>query len=110
MACKSDVLTIEDIQCHRRSLTDLPAMQICWEKLMIRESKHETSAAQGPKQPVPDGPYLFACHLAWQSEGALWAYQELVRALDSPALEIRCIAEALLQRKSPRPHNCLRTA
>lgn len=77
---------------------------------MIRESKHETSTASAPRSAVRDGAYLFACHLAWQREGALWAYQELVRALDDPTLEIRCIAEALLQRKSPRPHKHLRTA
>lgn len=50
-----------------------------------------------------DGTYLFACHLAWQQEGALWGYEELVRALDAPDEEVRSIAEALLQRRSPRP-------
>lgn len=54
-----------------------------------------------------DGVYLFACHLAWVREGSLWAYEQLVRALDGPDEEARLIAESLLRRKSPRP-SCAR--
>lgn len=68
---------------------------------MFTMSKSLSRADQRPQ--VPDGVYLFACHLAWLQERSLWAYEELVRALDGPDEEARLIAETLLRRRSPRP-------
>jgi hypothetical protein len=49
--------------------------------------------------------YLFACFLDWKHNGKLEAYQELIATLDDPKEEIRVVAECLLQRSSPRPHD-----
>lgn len=67
------------------------------------------SLAREDRNPRPvDGLYLFTCHLAWVREGSLWAYEQLVRALDGPDEEARLIAESLLRRKSPRPSGARR--
>jgi hypothetical protein len=50
-----------------------------------------------------DALYLFACHLEWHNRRDLAAYQELLAALDDHDADIRCVAEALLHRSSPRP-------
>lgn len=64
-------------------------------------SKPETRTCTGGRDPL----YLFACLLEWKHCGKLEAYQELVAALDDPKEEIRAVAECLLQRPSPRPHD-----
>jgi len=55
-----------------------------------------------------DALYLFACHLEWHTKGNLAAYQELIAALDDHNGGIRCLAEALLHRGSPRPERVAR--
>ena len=50
-----------------------------------------------------DALYLFACHLEWLTKRNLAAYQELLAALDDHDRDIRSLAEALLDRTSPRP-------
>jgi len=50
-----------------------------------------------------DALYLFACHLEWHTKGNVAAYQELLAALDDHDDDIRCVAESLLHRGSPRP-------
>ena len=50
-----------------------------------------------------DALYLFACHLEWHTRRNLAAYQELIAALDDHDDDIRCLAESLLHRNSPRP-------
>ena len=50
-----------------------------------------------------DALYLFACHLEWRTKLNLAAYQELLAALDDQDGDIRCLAEFLLHRSSPRP-------
>ena len=52
---------------------------------------------------TPDRLYLFACHLEWQRNADIRAYEELVRALDHHDEETRELAEQLLSRRSPRP-------
>jgi len=47
--------------------------------------------------------YLFVCHLDWQFQRNLAAYQGLVSALDDSDNRIREIAEMLVHRSSPRP-------
>jgi hypothetical protein len=46
-----------------------------------------------------DALYLFACHLEGRTERKLAAYH----ALDDQDGDIRCLAEVLLHRSSPRP-------
>ena len=50
-----------------------------------------------------DSLYLFPCHLEWHIDRNLSAYHELIAALDDQDSAIRRLAEALLQRSSPRP-------
>ena len=60
---------------------------------------HGRTCATGGRDPI----YLFACHLEWRDRRNLGAYRELIAALDDPDPNIRCLAEALLQRSSPHP-------
>ncbi len=46
--------------------------------------------------PRRDPLYLFACHLEWQINGNVSAFQELQAALEDPCEETRLIAESLL--------------
>jgi len=64
---------------------------------------HFTAAARDPL-------YLFACHLAWQQNGDVKAYQELVAALDDRNPDILKVAENLLHRPSPWPGPELKNA
>jgi hypothetical protein len=64
-------------------------------------SEPEPHTRMGDRDPL----YLFACLLEWKHSGKLEAYQELIAALDDPREEIRVVAECLLQRSSPRPHD-----
>jgi hypothetical protein len=44
--------------------------------------------------------YLFACHLEWHRRRNRAANQELLAALEDPDADVRCVAEALLDRNS----------
>jgi len=50
-----------------------------------------------------DALYLFARHQEWRIRRYLVAYQELLAALNDHDRDIRCLAESLLHRNSPRP-------
>jgi hypothetical protein len=66
---------------------------------------HSSEPAPHTRMRDRDPLYLFACLLEWKHSGKLEAYQELIAALDDPKEEIRIVAECLLQRSSPRPHD-----
>jgi hypothetical protein len=56
-----------------------------------------------------DALYLFVCHIEWQINRNLAAYQELLAALDDHDQDIRRLAEELLHRSSPRPESTEKT-
>ncbi len=64
------------------------------------EARHPRTSVGVRRDPL----YLFACHLEWRDRRNIKAYQELVAALDDPDEEVRAVAESLLHRSSPRPH------
>jgi hypothetical protein len=54
--------------------------------------------------------YLFLCDLEWRRTRNLAAHRELLAALNATDADIRVLAEALLQRNSPRPEPSRRSA
>ena len=70
----------------------------------VEFQKEECKAAHDDLR--PNAVYRFACHVQWNNQADLKAYQVLITALDSTDEEVPKIAEALLLRKSPRPKSC----
>ncbi len=73
----------------------LPVESVCKNRIALTDMSEKIGH--------PDALYLFACHLEWLTKRNLAAYQELVAALDDQDGDIRCLAESLLHRSSPRP-------
>ena len=75
--------------------------------LPVSAEKEAHSSEPAPRTRIGsrDPLYLFARLGEWKRSGKLEAYQELIAALDDPKEEIRVVAECLLQRSSPRPHD-----
>ncbi len=59
---------------------------------------------------IRDPERLFAYEAEWRIGGSVWAYLELVAALDDSNTSIRELAEKLLHRRSPRPQHALGNA
>ncbi len=62
-----------------------------------------TNILERPKE--RDSLFLFLCEMQWRERHDLYAYQELVAALDDTNEDIRTLAEDLLHRSSPRHRN-----
>ena len=73
----------------------LPVESVCNKRIDLTD----TSEKIGHR----DALYLCACHLEWRAKRNLTAYQEFIAALDDQEGDIRCLAEGLLHRSSPRP-------
>ena len=62
-------------------------------EILVTESQPASaSKAVSGRDPL----YLFACHLEWQNERNLRAFEELLAALDDPNEDVRIVAESLL--------------
>jgi len=73
----------------------VPAESVCSNRIALTDMSEKI----GHRDPL----YLFACHLEWRIKRNLAAYEELLAALDDQDDDIRCLAESLLHRSSPRP-------
>ena len=69
--------------------------KLCEAKQLVQEHVE----APAPRDVV----YLVACYLHWCRRHDLFAYSQLVAALDDEDEDVRLVAGVLVQRSSPRP-------